>query len=39
MTRCPPLCGKKDKVRKDKEEKEAVKRRQARKMKEEKTIN
>jgi len=39
MTRCPPLCGKSNKVRKDKEKKEAVRRRQARRMEEEKAIN
>ena len=36
MTRCLPLCGKSNKVRKDKEKKEAVRRRQARRMEEEK---
>ena len=39
MTRCPPLCGKSDKVRKDKEKKEAVRKRQTRRMEEEKAIN
>ena len=39
MTRCPPLCGKRDKVRKNKEEKEAARKRQVRKMEEEKAIN
>ena len=39
MTRCPPLCGKNNKIRKDKEKKEAVRRRQARGMEEEKAID
>ena len=39
MTRCPLLCGKSDKVRKDKEKKEVVRRKQVRKMEEEKAIN
>ena len=39
MTRCPPLYGKRDKVRKDKEEREAARKRQARKIEEEKAIN
>jgi len=39
MTRCLPLCGKSDKVRKDKEKKEVVRRKQARKMEKEKAIN
>jgi len=39
MTRCPPLCSKNEKIKKDKERKEAVRRREARKMEEEKAIN
>jgi len=39
MMRCPPLCGKNDKVRKDRQEKKAGRRRQARKIEEEKMIN
>jgi len=39
MTRCPPLCGKNEKVKKDKERKEAVRRREARKLEKEKAIN
>jgi len=39
ITRCPLLCGKNEKIRKDKERKEAVKRRETRKVEEEKAIN
>ena len=39
ITRCPPLCGKNEKIRKDKERKEAVRRRETRKVEEEKAIN
>jgi len=39
MMRCPPLCGKSNKVRKEQEKKEAVRRRQAREVKKEKAIN
>jgi len=39
MTRCPLLCGKSNKVKKDKEKKEAMRRRQARRMEKEKAIN
>jgi len=39
MMRCPPLCGKNKKIRKDKERKEAVRRRETRKVEEEKAIN
>ena len=34
MTRCPPLCGKRDKVRKDQEKKEAIRKRQVRRVSE-----
>ena len=39
MTRCPPLCGKSDKVRKDQEKREAIRRRQARRVEEERAID
>jgi len=39
MTRCPPLCGKREKARKILERKEAVRRQETRKMEEEKAIN
>jgi len=39
MTRCPPLCGKNEKIRKNKERKEAMRRRETRKVEEEKAIN
>jgi len=39
MTRCPPLCRRNEAVKKNKERKEIVKRRETRKMKEKKAIN
>jgi len=39
MTRCPPLCGRNEKIKRDKERKEVVRRRETRKMEEEKAIS
>jgi len=39
ITRYPPLCGRNEVVKKNKERKEIVKRRETRKMEEEKAIN